>query len=82
MKIKGITVTTHYPKSDPKFQGDYYEVDVAVRAADGREFAAQYGDYYHDKGHDKVEGFVDAVQTILGPKIPVIRYNVADVEDY
>lgn len=82
MKIKGVTITTHYQKSDKKCWGDYYSVDVLVRADGGREFAAHYGDYYHDKGHDKVEGFLDAIQTLHGPKIPVIRRDVADIEDY
>lgn len=82
MKIKGITLTTHYPKNDPKFEGDYDSIDILVRASDGWEFAIQYGDYYHDKGYEKAQGFVDAVQTILGPRIPLIRRNVADVEGY
>ena len=82
MKIKGITVATHFQKSDRRFSGDYDSVSVLVRTKDGKEFATHYGDHYHDKGHDKAEGFVDAVQTLLGPKIPVLRINVADIEDY
>ncbi len=81
MNIKGITVITHYPKSDKKCEGDYYDVEVFVKEAH-QEFAMQYGDYYHDKGHDKAQGFVDAIHTLFGDKISVIRYNVADRPDY
>ena len=80
MKIKGITVSTHYSKADPDYSGDYCEVHVEVRATGGMEFAMQYGDHYHDKGWERAQGFVDAVQALHGPKIPVIRYNVADIE--
>ena len=81
MKIKGITVTYHYSDADPKCGGDYYDVDVRVEAEDGRWFAAQYGDWYHDKGSAKAYGFVDAVLTLHGPKIPVVRIKLADRED-
>jgi hypothetical protein len=82
MKIKGITVTTHFPKSDPKCYGDYYDVDIVVRADEKLEFGMQYGDHYHDKGHDKAAGFVDAIHTLFGSKVPVIKRNIADREDF
>lgn len=85
MKIKGITVTTHFQKRDTTFQYDYYSIDVRVRAIEkgtDREFAFSYGDQYHDKGQDKAQGVIDAIQTLHGPQIPVLRVNAADIEDY
>ena len=81
MKIKGITVTTHYPKSDKRCEGDYYDVDIMVKADNKQYFAMQYGDHYHDKGHDKAQGFVDAIHALFGSSVPVLRYNVSDRED-
>jgi hypothetical protein len=80
MKIDGITFTIHFPKSDKNCNGDYYDVDVVVHAGE-RTWGAQYGDSYHEKGYERAEGFIDALQTVLGPKIPVLRIHVNDRED-
>ena len=50
-----IKVVTHYDIEDTDCGGDYHDVEVLV--AD--ELVAQYGDYYHDKGEEKAEAFVD-----------------------
>ena len=77
----GVTVTTHYPKSDKQMYGDYYT--VSIRVTRGKmTYAMEYGDHYHDKGQAKAEGFVDALKILFGSKFPVIRHRVADQEDY
>ena len=81
-ELFGVTVTTHYPKSDPEMWGDYYDVDIYISAPDGREYGMQYGDHYHNRGIDKAEGFVDALKTLYGDKLPVLKVRLADREDY
>ena len=77
----GITVTTHYQKSDTECGSDYCDVHIDVTVKDKR-YHMDYGDAYHDKGHEKAEGFVDALKIVFGSKFPVIRVDVADREDW
>ena len=51
--------------SEADFGGDYTSVEVAF---DGKT-VAEYGDYYHDKGSDKAEGFVQGVAFALGAQL-------------
>lgn len=76
MEKLNVTVITHYPTDDPDCGGDYANIDIVD--AKGKTIAA-YGDYYHDKGQEKVQGFLDALRylKLLGK---VKEKNVADVE--
>jgi hypothetical protein len=65
MKYK---LVTYYPKSDEDFDGDY--VSVALFDENGKEIVS-YGDYYHDKGDEKMEGFIDGLKYILGQDIVI-----------
>lgn len=42
--------------------GDYWEINIYV---DGK-LARTYGDYYHDKGSEKSEAFVDGIAFAIG----------------
>lgn len=79
-ELKGITVTTHYPKTDPKMQSDYYDITIDVRGK-GWDGAMQYGDYYHDKGYEKAEGYLDAMQLVYGTRFPILKIRIADREE-
>ena len=81
VKIHGVTVTTHYPKSDKEMWGDYYDITINVACGDVM-LHMDYGDSYHDKGYAKAEGFVDALKLLYGDKIPVLNLRAADRDDY
>lgn len=76
----GVTVIVHYPITDPQMTGDYYDVTVDV-TLDNKRYHMDYGDYYHDKGTAKAEGFIDALRIIYGSKFPVIRGRQADRDE-
>lgn len=75
-KQVGIKIITHYPKDDPAFAADYSEIDIIIN----NKKVVTYGDAYHDSGHDKVKGFVDALQWIFEGLVSVERVNIADME--
>ena len=81
LKVRGVTVTVHYPKSDKRMDGDYYDVTINVACGDAM-LHMDYGDSYHDKGWAKAEGFVDALKLLYGDKLPVLQLRAADREDY
>lgn len=80
-QIRGVTVTIHYPKSDKEMWGDYYGVTIDIACGDKR-FHMAYGDSYHDKGLEKAKGFVDALKTLYGDKIPFLELRAADIDDF
>ncbi len=57
-----------FPSKDD-FGGDYSSVEVAF---DGKT-VAEFGDYYHDKGDDKADGFIEGVAFALGKKLPEVK---------
>ena len=79
-KVNGVTITTHFPKSDKDMFGDYYDVIVDAYLDDD-EYHIGYGDHYHDKGLDKAAGFVDALRLLYGQKLPVLNIRVADRDE-
>lgn len=74
MKLKQVT---HYPKSDPDCDGDYYDIELLSETG---MVIVEYGDYYHEKGEEKMEGFIEGVEWVLGEKVKVERVDVADRE--
>ncbi len=76
MKLK---IVTHFTTDDPEFCADYYDIELFDESD---ELVTEFGDYYHDRGDDKVEGFIEGAEWALGEKIEVERINVADREDY
>lgn len=51
-----IKVVHHYAKDDVDCSGDYSSIELYF---DG-EFIREWGDYYHDKGLSKLEGYLQA----------------------
>lgn len=69
-----IEVIIHYCKNaDAQCTGDYSAVTVNI---DGK-LCAYYGDYYHDKGEERADGFVDGMR-YLNPDANVTYNKVAD----
>lgn len=73
-----LTVVTHYCKDDPNFDSDYS--DIEILDTEGNQIAI-YGDYYHDKGLEKIDGFIDGIRWATGKAIDVDEKCVAD-RDY
>ena len=64
-----IVVTTYYPADDEEFIGDYSRIELRISLErDGKrvEYVFHFGDSYHDKGQEKVEGAMEVLQ-IFGP---------------
>lgn len=77
----GAVVTAHYPNTDPDMISDYYDIEIQVTLPEGRKIKKAYGDAYHDKGHEKTEGFVDCLYLLYGDRFPVEWVDKADRED-
>lgn len=67
-----IEIVTNYCSDDPKFSGDFCEVDIYI----DEQLVISYGDYYHDKGWEKVEGFLDAVGYLV-PNVEIKKTKTA-----
>ena len=62
-------VITHYNEDDPEQYGDY----VSVEIFENDTKIIEYEDYYHDKGEEKAEGFINAVSYLMPDAI--IKYE-------
>lgn len=71
--MKIIKIVTHYSEDDPQFYRDYYCIEVFIDEVKVKH----YGDHYHDKGRDKVDGFLDAL-CVMDIKHLVIHEYIAD----
>lgn len=61
-----------YASDDSEFSGDYESVEIL----DPRGVViAKFGDWYHDKGFEKSEGFIEGVKWTLGNKKLTIVEN-------
>jgi hypothetical protein len=74
-----ITILTHFDVEDEECGGDYFDVEVLDS---NRKVLASYGDYYHDKGEDKAEGFVEGLKAASKEPVNVIYKSVADRDEY
>lgn len=71
-----ITVITHYAEEDTDFYGDYYSIEIVDEKGETIYFK---GDWYHDNGKEKVEGFIDGLKYILGEdNLEIQKVNKAD----
>jgi hypothetical protein len=50
---------------DEDCSGDYCGVEIYQ----DKNLIQTYGDYYHDKGYEKMEGFFDALSWIQGQEV-------------
>ena len=72
MKLK---IITHYAEEDVSCCFDYYSIEILDE--NGKSICF-YGDSYHDKGKEKIEGFIAGVEYILGEEVQIIEENKAD----
>jgi hypothetical protein len=67
-----LEVVTHYHKD---CGGDYVRVTIEM---DG-EILREFGDNYHDKGHHKAFGYIQAFYDLFGTQ--EVRVTYRDTED-
>jgi hypothetical protein len=72
-----LTVITHYLEDDPECYGDYDHITIEDESGDQ---ITSFGDYYHDKGDDKVDAFIEGVEWALKTTIERENVRIADVE--
>jgi len=70
-----IKIINHYGTDDPEFEGDYYQIEIFIND----ELIQTYGDYYHDKGWEKAEGFMDGIKAITDD-YTLTKEDIADYE--
>ena len=56
-----IKIIEHFDVSDPKFSGDYREIEILIN----EKQVALFGDYYHDKGQERAEAFIKGLKFVL-----------------
>jgi hypothetical protein len=61
--------------SEEDFDGDYYAIKVELNG----EVIAEFGDYYHDNGDTKAEGFIKGYCKALNVDVP--KYKTVNVVD-
>lgn len=66
-------VIVHYGEDDPQCISDYHRVEVFLN---GKK-VVEYADAYHDRGMDKVKGFLDALR-LYEPELDIITEDIAD----
>lgn len=76
-----IEIRSRFLADDPELKGDYAAIEIYVDGA----LVQSYGDYYHDKGHEKAEGFIGGWQRASkefgwAEKYTVEYTSVADYE--
>lgn len=76
--ITKLIITTHYFEDDKEFMSDYTSIDI--KDQDGN-LLVEYGDYYHDKGQERSEAFIEAAEILLEKKIEIENRKIADWED-
>lgn len=71
MKLK---VVWRYLWDDTELDEDYYNIDVYHED----KLIVQFGDYYHDKGQEKLKGFIKGVEWATGKNVEVETVEVKD----
>ena len=77
MVDRRVRVVTHYCERDPECIGDYDGIEIFV----DNQLVKTYGDYYHDKGSEKAEGFVEGLSWLeerYGARAQVEHVKKAD----
>lgn len=69
-----ITKIEHFAEYDKEFESDYWSIELKVKG----KTIAEFGDWYHDHGREKCEGFIRGVEWALGKKIELEIKRVAD----
>lgn len=79
MKKSKYTAIYHYGNDDTDFSGDYYCIEFFDE--EGTE-VAYFGDYYHDKGNYKLEGFIKGIEYATKSKVELIIKKIADGDKF
>ena len=70
-----ILVIIHFDQLDTNCSGDYHDITILINGI----LAQKYGDDYHDRGNDKVKGFLDGLCHVYGEENMVVNWlNLAD----
>jgi hypothetical protein len=72
--MTSLTAVYHYFKDDTDCDEDYAKIELLH----GKQVIATWGDSYHDKGAEKLKGFIEGVEWALGKQVTLIREDVAD----
>lgn len=64
----------HYPIYDEEFGGDFLGIELFH---DG-EMVQWFGDYYHDKGEEKLGGFIMGIKFITGKDVNLTVERIND----
>ena len=78
-----LKVITYYCQDDGESKqsalgGDYAWIEIRDKRG---ELITWYGDDYHDKGYDKMKGFIDGM-TILYERSPIVKYENKVTKEY
>jgi hypothetical protein len=71
LKIKKVV---HYAEEDKEFISDYYSIELFING----ERIKKYGDWYHDKGDEKCDAFIEGIMYMYGGGIDYKLEEVAD----
>lgn len=75
---------TYYTKDEGDEEGSAIGGDyswIELRDKQG-ELVVWYGDYYHDKGEEKMSGFIDAIKCFNAPYSIKIEYEEKETLEY
>lgn len=77
-----LLVVTYYTRYEDESDEDCINGDYSwMEIRDSNDaLLTDYGDYYHDKGLEKVEGFIDGFTILFGKKPKVEYKNVVSSE--
>ena len=70
-------IEVHYSKEDEDFSGDYYS--IVLKDKFGGEVDS-FGDDYHDRGMERMEGFLRGVEYATKRKPVTAMIQIADKE--
>lgn len=70
-----ITQIIHYSEDDKDFGGDYYSIQLKD---DTNKVIASFGDWYHDHGMQKVDGFIAGIEYATNKKVKLTTVELAD----
>ena len=65
----------HYAPEDKDFSGDYWGIDLLNQ---DREPVISWGDAYHERGQDKMLGFLAGVEYIAEQQVKVVTERIND----
>ena len=71
-------IITHFEVEDEECSGEYTSVEILDEKGNS---IVKYGDYYHDKGRQKAEAFLDGLKFALQEDIEK-EYEYINDEEY